>query len=114
MLEMNQSTCQTLELYPEIVTTITSFFRTEILNSNDAQIAPDDEIISGGLIDSMGIIRLLAHLQARYEIRDFDNRDLILDNFRSIKQIAFMIEKYRYASELTREIKGDQHDHGIP
>jgi acyl carrier protein len=79
----------------EIVFDIISFFKSDILNNDAAQIDEHVDIISEGLIDSMGIIRLLAHLQVLYGIRDFDNNDLTLDNFRTIERIAVMMARYR-------------------
>ena len=79
----------------EIVLDIISFFKSDILNNDAAEISEHADIISEGLIDSMGIIRLLAHLQILYDIKDFDNTDLTLDNFRTIQRIADMIAKYR-------------------
>jgi acyl carrier protein len=79
----------------EVVLDIISFFKSDILNNDAAEISEHADIISEGLIDSMGIIRLLTHLQILYDIKDFDNTDLTLDNFRTIQRIADMIAKYR-------------------
>jgi acyl carrier protein len=79
----------------EIVRDIIRFFKSDILNNENANISEHADIISEGLIDSMGIIRLLTHLQALYGVDDFDNSDLTLDNFRTIKRIATMMSKYR-------------------
>ena len=79
----------------EVVLDIISFFKSDILNNEAAEISEHADIISEGLIDSMGIIRLLTHLQILYDIKDFDNTDLTLDNFRTIQRIADMIAKYR-------------------
>lgn len=82
----------------EIVLDIISFFKSDILNNDAAEISEHADIISEGLIDSMGIIRLLTHLQVLYDIKDFDNSDLTLDNFRTIQRIADMIARYRKPS----------------
>ena len=82
----------------EIVLDIISFFKSDILNNDAAEISEHADIISEGLIDSMGIIRLLTHLQILYDIKDFDNTDLTLDNFRTIQRIADMIARYRKPS----------------
>jgi len=82
----------------EIVLDIISFFNSDILNNDAAEISEHADIISEGLIDSMGIIRLLTHLQILYDIKDFDNTDLTLDNFRTIQRIADMIARYRKPS----------------
>ena len=78
----------------QIVEDIVRFFRTDILNDETAELDPRDEIISLGLIDSMGIVRLLTHLQNALGIGEFARHDLTLDNFRSIEKIAAMIARY--------------------
>ena len=83
----------------EIIRDIIRFFQTEILNDEAAVLHPNDEIISLGLIDSMGIVRLMTHLQSWYGICELDKRDLTLDNFRSIERIAAMISKYLRQSQ---------------
>lgn len=82
----------------EIVFDVISFFKSDILNNDAADISEHADIISEGLIDSMGIIRLLTHLQNLYDIDDFDNNDLTLDNFRTIQRIAAMMAKYRHST----------------
>lgn len=84
-----------VDVHAETVQDIIAFFKTEILNDETVSIGAQDPVISLGLIDSMGIIRLMTYLQKRYDVKDFDNRDLTLDNFRTIEQIAAMMDKYR-------------------
>lgn len=74
---------------------IVAFFRAEIVNDPTLELGLDDEIIARGLIDSMGIVRLLTHLQERYGIAEFDRHDVILDNFRTIGTIAALVMRYR-------------------
>ncbi len=92
---MSNTTPVSVETHAEIVQDIIRFFKTDIVNDPAFEISPSDRIISKGLIDSMGIIRLMTHLQKIYAIKDFDNRDLTLDNFQSIERIAAMMAKYR-------------------
>lgn len=78
---------------------IIAFLAREILNDEGASIGEDDELIAQGLIDSMGIVRLMVHLQKLYGVRDFDRSDLTLDNFRSVSRIAKMVDRYRSVRE---------------
>jgi acyl carrier protein len=94
-MDITNKTNRTVNMHREITQDIISYFKTDILNDDTAEIGERDQIISQGLIDSMGIIRLMTHLQKLYDIQDFDNRDLTLDNFRTIERIAAMLTKYR-------------------
>ena len=92
---MSDNTSVATNSTADIVREIISFFKTDILNNESAHLSEDDQIISQGLIDSMGIIRLLTRLQNLYGIKNIDNKDLTLDNFRTIGHIAAMIARYR-------------------
>jgi len=87
--------CTARDATAEVRQSIAAFIRIEILNDPSAPIGESDELLTKGLIDSLGIVRLMVHLQRRYGIPDFDKSDLTLDNFRTIDRIADMIARYR-------------------
>jgi acyl carrier protein len=87
--------CTVPDATADIRRAIAAFIRTEVLNDASATIGESDELVGEGLIDSLGIVRLMVHLQRRYGIADFDKSDLTLDNFRTIARIADMIARYR-------------------
>lgn len=87
--------CTGQDATAEVRQSIAAFIRIGILNDPSAPIGESDELLSKGLIDSLGIVRLMVHLQRRYDIPDFDKSDLTLDNFRTIDRIADMIARYR-------------------
>lgn len=78
----------------QVVSDIQKFFQDEIINRPGFELDPDTDIIFGGLIDSMGIIRLMVHVQQLYGIEELDRSDIVLDNFRTINRIATMVSKY--------------------
>ncbi len=78
----------------QLINEITSFLKTEIINNPDVVIGEDELIIEQGLIDSMGIVRLINHLQNEYQIKQIDRKDVVLDNFKSINQIAALVSGY--------------------
>ena len=49
-------------------------------------IAPDQDLLAGGLIDSLGITQLVTFLEDRYGIRVSDD-DLTPANFRTLQSI---------------------------
>lgn len=77
-----------------VVDDIVAFLKREIIRDDTIHLTMDDRIIEAGLIDSMGIVRLLAHLQQRYGIDHIANQDLSLQNFRSIGSIAALVSRY--------------------
>jgi acyl carrier protein len=56
-------------------------------------IAPEDDLLAGGLIDSLGVTQLVAFLEERYAIAVTD-ADLVPGNFQSLAAIeAFVARK---------------------
>jgi hypothetical protein len=78
----------------QIAAEVVRFVLVEVVNDPSMQLGPDDPIIEQGLIDSMGIIRLLIHLQRTYGVGELDHADIVLDNFRSARHVAVMFDRY--------------------
>lgn len=57
---------------------------------DDGRLADDDSFLEKGLIDSMGILTLISHVEERYGIR-VDDTELIPDNWDSIARISSYI-----------------------
>jgi acyl carrier protein len=53
--------------------------------------ADDDSFLEMGIIDSTGVMELVAFLEERYAIK-FQDRDLIPDNLDSIDRLAQFVE----------------------
>jgi acyl carrier protein len=57
-------------------------------------IAHDSDMLSGGVIDSLGITELIGFLERTYEIK-VDDDDVDAENFRSIESIVAFVERKR-------------------
>jgi acyl carrier protein len=55
-------------------------------------IAPDDDLIQRGIVDSLGVQQIVAHCESRHGIRVAD-ADFVLDNFRTLRQLAAFVER---------------------
>ncbi len=78
----------------QLIQEITTFLKTEVINNPNVVIGGDDQIIKLGLIDSMGIVRLVNHLQKQYCIKKIERKDMVLDNFKTINRIAAVVSNY--------------------
>lgn len=58
----------------------------------DSPIDLDDNIFTAGLVDSIGIVRLIAHLEDTLGIR-IPPKDLVPSNFRTIRTMAEYLER---------------------
>ncbi len=66
---------------------IREFISKEFLEGAAADFDADDSLLETGLIDSIGLFRLVAFLEEAYRIR-IPDQDLLAENFRSISHIA--------------------------
>jgi acyl carrier protein len=84
----------------KIVYEIIQFVKDEVINDQDVIINKDDNIITKGFIDSLGIVKLIAFMQDKYNISDTEsnkmmlNNFLVLDNFRTVEKIADIVLSY--------------------
>jgi acyl carrier protein len=57
-------------------------------------IAPDDDLLARGILDSLGVMRLVEFVEDRYGLRVTDE-DLVPANFRSLARIGDYIARSR-------------------
>lgn len=82
----------------EVRQQIRQFLESEILYVEDSFSYNDDtSFIAEGLIDSMGVMELVAYTQSRFGIR-VDERDVTPENFDSISKLAAYIDRKRQAA----------------
>lgn len=67
---------------------LVEFVECEILNET---LTADDDLLATGLIDSMGIMRLIAHLEDRYQVT-VPPEDVTIENFRALTSVASYVE----------------------
>ncbi len=65
---------------------IRDFIRIEILNEPDIDIGDDEDLLLGGIIDSLGVTRLIAYLEDTAKIT-IPPEDVTLENFQTLSAI---------------------------
>jgi len=66
-----------------MVEEITNYINEEI----DILVTQEEELLSSGLIDSITIMKLIAHLEETYEIK-VPPQDMVIENFNTISSIT--------------------------
>ncbi|NOQ70375.1 MAG: hypothetical protein GQ574_00110 [Crocinitomix sp.] len=79
----------------EIIAAVKSFVSAKVVYNETVKIEDNTELWKTGLIDSMGVIRLISHMQEVFEIEEFDYNDITLDNFNTPNSIADLVLKYK-------------------
>lgn len=70
-----------------MTTLITEFIASELHGGQAVEIDPDANMFTSGLVDSLGIMRLIAHVETSLEVK-IPPTELIPDNFRTINVMA--------------------------
>lgn len=58
----------------------------------------DEPLIEGGLIDSLGILKMIAFLEETFDVL-FDESDIIAENFNTIQSIAELVTNRQEMSQ---------------
>ena len=66
-------------------------FLRNTLNMQDLDVGPETELVTTGLLDSMDVVRLVAHLERTLGITIPDG-DIDVDHFDSIAKISSYLE----------------------
>ncbi len=75
------------------VETIRDFIRAEIVNDRSMDLAPDDNLLLSGILDSLAVFRLVAYLEETYEI-EIPPQDVTLDHFATLAHIdAYVLSR---------------------
>ena len=72
---------------------IKDFIRNEIIgNDEHIEVESTTMLIDSGIIDSMGIMKLLTYLEDTFSVK-IDGDDLVPENFETIDTICSLVEK---------------------
>mgnify|MGYP001544178461 CR=1 FL=1 len=69
---------------------IHKFLTTELLR-DDQNLSVDDNLLIGGLVDSLGVMLLISYVEQHFSIR-VPPEDVTIEHFRSITAIAEYVE----------------------
>ena len=75
----------------ELEQTILAFIRDQIVASPDVEIDAEENLFTSGLVDSLGIMRLIAHLESTLDL-EIPLIDRTPNNFRTVKVMAAYLE----------------------
>lgn len=70
---------------------ITDFIRNQIAATPDLEIDPDDNLFTSGQVDSLGIMRLITHLETTLEL-EIPLIERVPENFRTVRVMAAYLD----------------------
>ena len=75
----------------ETISNLERFIATTILKQPNRTIAPDEALISSGLIDSFSLMDLALHVEDTFGVR-IEDTELNADTFDTLNQLAALIQ----------------------
>lgn len=76
---------------------IINYIKEEILNNTeDITIEVDEDLLGSGLIDSLGIMKLIQFIEKSYEVK-IPPEDMTIENFISVEAIETYLEQLKSA-----------------
>ena len=83
---------------------IRNFILENFILENPEDLVDDESMLEKGIIDSTGVLELVAFLESTYEIK-VEDEELIPENLDSIKNIVAYLEKKLSLSTKPDEVK---------
>ncbi len=72
----------------DLESTLTSFVQEELLADRpELSLTPDDDLLGTGLVDSLGVMRIVQFLDQEHGVR-VQPADITLENFLTVRRIA--------------------------
>lgn len=71
---------------------IIKFIHKELQGGDpDIEILADDDLLNSGVIDSLGVVRLISFIESEYNIK-VPPQDMVIENFMSVGAMAEYIQ----------------------
>jgi acyl carrier protein len=66
---------------------LTDFIRQEILHGRKVAVEDEQDLLSAGILDSLGILRVVSFIEQQFGIKVPDE-DVVFENFQSVQAMA--------------------------
>ena len=67
--------------------TLQTYLCVEILNGEPGSVGVEEDLLAGGLVDSMGMMRLIRYIEAQFDLK-IPAEDLVFENFATLEAIG--------------------------
>ena len=74
-------------------TALADYIKNEVIRNRNASLDENEDLIGAGILDSLGILKLVAYINESFGI-DVPDEDVVYENFHSLGSIANYLNKY--------------------
>ena len=76
---------------------IIEYIQQQLLGGQvDIELSPEEDLLGSGLIDSLGMIQLLAFIEEKFEVK-VPPQDMTIENFMTVGAIGHYLERLKTA-----------------
>ncbi len=76
---------------------IIDYIKQQLLSGQvDIDLSPEEDLLGSGLIDSLGMIQLLAFIEEKFEVK-VPPQDMTIENFMTVEAIGNYLERLKTA-----------------
>lgn len=68
------------------------YIKKELAGDPSATLTAEDDLLNSGLVDSMGVMRLIAFIEEEFNVK-IPPQDLVIENFMSVAAIVGYLNK---------------------
>jgi acyl carrier protein len=77
----------------DVINELEKFLLSEVAVDMDKKsLAPDENLITQGIIDSMGILKLVSFMESTFAIK-INNEEIVPENFQTLNALKEFVEK---------------------
>ncbi len=69
------------------------YIKNEIIRNRNARLNEEDDLLSAGILDSLGILQLVGYIDKAFGIQVPDE-DVVYDNFKSISALVAYLQRF--------------------
>ena len=72
---------------------LVDYIKKEIMHNANAKLNENEDLLSAGILDSLGILQLVAYIDQTFGI-EVPDEDVVYENFNSVNALTEYLSKY--------------------
>ncbi|MEM9820634.1 MAG: acyl carrier protein [Bacteroidota bacterium] len=65
-----------------------------LVGQSDLELLPEDDLLGSGLVDSMGMMKLIGHIEEKYQFT-IPPQDMTIENFMTVEAISNYLQEQK-------------------
>ena len=74
-------------------TILMEYIKNDIMRNRNAKLSEEDDLLSSGILDSLGILQMVAFVDKTFGIQVPDE-DVVFENFQSVSSLVSYLQQY--------------------